>query len=164
MTKILFDSDSLIKITKAGLKELIVDNFKVIIPLEIKKECVEQSQTRPDGVIINKNIENGKIEVKQTKRSQKTENDIQRLDLRGGEQDVYRLNTQIKYDLISSDDKKFLNILHFLGAKAVTPATLLILLNKRNKLNKIQTIGYLEKLKEHISYQEYELCKVEIGG
>lgn len=163
MTTVLADTDSLIKLTKAGLKEAVVNNFKVLIPPKVREESIDNAYGKPDALIIEKNIADQKIKVQTTTRSNVViETEISQLELRGGEQDLYRLSTQIKYDLISSDDQKFLKIMHLLNKKAVTPASLIILLYKQKRIKSAEAQKMLDCLKPYVSTEEYELSYQEV--
>ncbi len=165
MTSLLLDTDSLIKLTKAGLKEVIVQNFIVTIPLQVKKESIDQAKEKPDALIIEKNIMQNHIKVEFThKNDEVLERQIKELNIQGGEQDVYRLYIQKQYDLISSDDQKFLKTLHLLNKNAITPASLIVFLYKRKKMNQATALKMLENLRIHVSMIEYDLSKKEIGG
>lgn len=162
MTILLADTDCLIKLTKAGLKEIIVNNFKVIIPPKVKEESIDNAYGKPDALIIEKNITEQKIKVQTTTRSEVAiETEIRQLELLGGEQDVYRLSIQMKYDFISSDDQKFLKIMHLLNKKAVTPASLIVLLYKQKKIKSEEAQKMLKHLKPYVSMEEYELSLQE---
>ncbi|MBE8540207.1 hypothetical protein [Geoglobus acetivorans] len=63
------DSDALIKLTKAGLKELIVDNLEVVVPRRVYKETAEIPRGRfPDAEEIENNVKSGRILVRETER------------------------------------------------------------------------------------------------
>ncbi|PIN76132.1 hypothetical protein COV18_00770 [Candidatus Woesearchaeota archaeon CG10_big_fil_rev_8_21_14_0_10_37_12] len=156
MTTILFDSDSLIKLTKAGAKEDLVNNFNAFITLEVKEECIDEGQGKPDAVIISQNIENNKLAVV---KNEWKRNEISGLKLGKGEISVYAASCQIKHDIISSDDQKFLRLLNQLGKKAVTSSSLIVLLYKKRKISKERALRLLDGLKEHVNEIEYDLCK-----
>ena len=114
MTSLLLDADSLIKLTKAGAKEHVVKHFEVTIPQRVKQESVDQVVGKPDAITIEQNINRKKIKVRQSRGMDvNVENEIQKLGLKGGEQELYRLSTQKKYELLSSDDQKFLKWLQW---------------------------------------------------
>ncbi|MBI2564681.1 hypothetical protein HYV79_01690 [Candidatus Woesearchaeota archaeon] len=162
MTVLLFDTDSLIKITKAGAKEHIVNAFEVLIPTCVKEECIDKAEGKPDALIIKKNVEKNKIKIIKTKKEPKVEKEILELGLMGGEQDVYRISTQVKYDLLSSDDQKFLRLLQNINKKAVTPGSLIVLMYMQKKISKEKAITTIKNLQQNISCQEYESCMNEI--
>ena len=52
------DADCLIKLTKAGLKEFICKQEKIVIPGTVKREVVDagKSKGHPDAELIEENI------------------------------------------------------------------------------------------------------------
>ncbi|MBE8539949.1 hypothetical protein [Geoglobus acetivorans] len=71
--RLVFDSDALIKLTKAGLKELIVTNLDIAIPKRVYEETVKIPRGRrfPDAEEIEGNVNSGKIQVNETQREKK---------------------------------------------------------------------------------------------
>ena len=65
MYKILFDSDALIKISKAEFSDVVVENFDVLITEEVYKETVEEGKRRfyPDSDKIEKLVQDNKIKI-----------------------------------------------------------------------------------------------------
>ena len=63
--KLIMDADCLIKLTKAGLKERVCQAFSLCIPRRVKEEVVDNGKAKelPDAVIIDDNIERGRIKV-----------------------------------------------------------------------------------------------------
>ena len=57
------DADCLIKLTKAGLKDLVCKYFFIFIPAIVKMEVVDAGKQHQcsDAGIVEKNIQNGKI-------------------------------------------------------------------------------------------------------
>lgn len=165
MTTVVLDADSLIKLTKAEAKEEIVQNFEAVIPNGVKIECVDEASGKPDAAVIQQNIAGGKVVVVQARTDNSgVEKEIYELQLRGGEQDVYRLSKQLKHSIISSDDQKFLRLLHRVGADAVTPATLVVLLYKNKRIGRERASRLLAHLRPYVSAAEYDLCTASIGG
>ena len=114
--KIVMDSDALIKLTKSGAKELITENFDVTIPERIYEETVTEASAYPDAQEIDRNVEARRIEVKKTSRTERGEMAVLDLCKRGG------------YDLLVSDDNRFLKHLAADGIPYLTPPFLIIYL------------------------------------
>ena len=55
--KLLMDADCLIKLTKAGLKELIAGNASICIPEIVEQEIVDAGKRKgcPDAFAVEKN-------------------------------------------------------------------------------------------------------------
>ena len=159
------DSDALIKVTKASVKNVIVSNIEVFVPKEVKKETVDEGKIKgyPDAVVVEDNIKKGKIKAIDTKSNELTEGVIKSLHLLGGEADSLRLFKQGNYDAIISDDQRFLDLIDGLGIPFTTPTSLLLYLWKTGKISKRKTHGYLEKMRELISLEEYLISREELG-
>ncbi|MDI6903728.1 MAG: hypothetical protein QMC77_08335 [Methanocellales archaeon] len=163
---VILDSDSLVKITKVGAKDAIVDNLRILIPPLVKKEVVDDGKDKgyPDAIIVERDIQDKKIEVVNTQKDNITENEIKSLRLKGGEQDIYRLCKQTKFDVVSSDDQKFLELLDVVNVKTLTPCSLIVLLYHLNLLKKKEALEILHRFKWLVSDEEFELSIAEIGG
>jgi hypothetical protein len=160
--KIVMDSDVLIKLTKASVKELATSNFEIHIPPEVEKEAVNEGKNRgyPDALVIDENIKTGKLKVSKTTRLETTEKLISNLNLLGGEADSIRLFKQGNYEALASDDSRFIDLIDGLGIPYITPSVLLIYLWKIKAISKKETREFLDKIKEFINPEEY-LASVE---
>jgi len=156
----------LIKITKASVKDVIVSNIEVFVPREVKREVVDEGKTKgyPDAVVVEDNIEKGKIKAIDTKPNELMESVIESLHLFGGEADSFRLFKQDNYDAITSDDQRFLDLIDGLGIPFTTPTSLLLYLWKIGKTSRQETHKYLEKMRELISSEEYLTSMEELVG
>jgi len=163
--KVIMDSDALIKVTKASVKDVIVSNIEVFVPEEVEREIVDEGKIKgyPDAIVVEDNIKKGKINAIDTKPNEVTEGVIKSLHLLGGEADSFRLFKQGKYDAITSDDQRFLDLIDSLGIPFTTPTSLLLYLWKAGKISKRKTRGYLEKMRELISLEEYLISIEELG-
>jgi len=151
------DSDALIKVTKASVKDLITSNFEVHIPTEVRNETVGEGRVRgyPDALAIDDNIGKGKLTVVVPSRVEATERLIGGLNLLGGEADSVRLFRQGGYEAIASDDSRFIDLVEGLGIPYMTPSALLVYLWKRKALSKLEARRCLDKMRELISSEEY---------
>ena len=160
--KIVADADILIKFTKASVKELITSNFELYLPLEVKKETVDEGKVRsyPDALAIDENINTGRLRVVETRRVETIEKLVNDLNLLGGEADSIRLFKQGSYGAIASDDSRFIDLIDGLGIPYMTPSALLIYLWKTKAISRQETQQSLDKIKEFISSEEY-LASIE---
>jgi predicted nucleic acid-binding protein len=62
--KLVIDSDSLIKLTKAGAKEKVLSNIEVYIPPMVMSETTQHKDKFIDALTIHENIEKGFLKVK----------------------------------------------------------------------------------------------------
>lgn len=162
--KVIMDADSLIKLTKAKAKEVVLENIKVYIPPKIFEETVKMPKEEgyPDAFLIEENLKNGLLEVGKIEENEEVEEMIKRLGIKGGEADVFRLYRSGGFNVISSDDSKFLEILDALDVPYITPSSLIIYLLKRGILLREDAKTYINNLKEIISDEEYYLAIKEV--
>lgn len=162
--KVIMDADSLIKLTKAKAKEIVLKNIKAYIPPMIFEETVEISKEEgyADAFLIERNLKNGLLEVGKIEENEEVEEMISRLGIKGGESDVIRLYRSGGFNVISSDDGKFLGILDALDVPYMTPSSLIIYLFRRKVLLREDAITYINNLKEMISDEEYYLAMKEV--
>ncbi len=141
--KLIMDYDALIKLTKAGAKELIAKWFEISIPAKVYQETVIESEGFPDAKEIDKNVEAKKIQVLESSMDDK------------GEMAVLNLYRNEDFDFLVSDDKKFLKYLYAKGIRYLTPSSLIIHLFYRKVLLKDEAEKYIDDLKIYISEEEY---------
>ena len=160
--KLVMDSDVLIKIAKASIKEVICSKFAVYVPSEVKAEAVDEGKVRghTDALIIEENILRRKLSVEEAKESQTTERLITQLNLRGGEAGSLRLFKEGGYGAIASDDSKFVDLLEGLGIPFMTPGALLIRLLRHKQISESETLECLDKIRQFVSSEEY-LASIE---
>ena len=148
--KIVMDSDVLIKLTKTGSKEIIVSLLEVYIPKRVHEETVIESEGCSDARTIQENINEGKIYVSGSPCHEKGEIEALRLYRSGG------------FDLIVSDDRKFLNHLERFNIPYLTSSSLIIYLLYTKRLTKKDTTKYIDNLKVHISKDQYRTAMLEV--
>jgi rRNA-processing protein FCF1 len=141
--KIVIDSDALIKLTKSGAKELITECFNVVIPERVYEETVTEAEGYPDAKEIERNIEAKRIEIKEASQEEK------------GEMAVLDLYKRGDYDLLISDDCRFLRHLAVDGIPYLTPSFLIVYLLHKRKISKEYAENYIDNLKMYISEEEY---------
>jgi len=66
------------------------------------------------------------------------------------------------FDIISSDDRRFLKIIDALDVPYITPTALIIYLYNKKVLNSEEAKIYINNLKEMISEEEYYLALREV--
>ena len=152
------DTDAMIKVTKGSVKEAVAKAFTLLLPPEVRRECVEQGKAGgyPDALRIEENLRRGLLSQAHGKRSPETEALIRDLRLAGGEADVVRLFRAGAADLIVSDDRRFLQFLEGLGIPFTTPAALIVALVRRKKATPEDGLALLDKLVGMISEDEHD--------
>jgi hypothetical protein len=161
---VVMHTDALIKITKSSLKELMTSNIFIHIPVAVKKESVDEGKIRrfPDAILVERNIQAGKINVVRTKKKRSIEGIIKNLQLKGGEADSLRLFHQGRYDSIVSDDQKFLELVDSIGIPFLTPAALIVYLYRVHRISSAAARKYVDKIKHMISNEEYSVTMEEL--
>jgi len=141
--KIVIDSDALIKLTKSGAKELITECFYVVIPERVYEETVTEAEGYRDAKESERNIEAKRIVVKEAQQEEK------------GEMAVLHLYRRGDYDLLVSDDRRFLKHLAANEIPYLTPPFLIVYLLHTRKISKKYGEKYIDNLKMYISEEEY---------
>lgn len=151
------DTDALIKLTKGSAKERVAGAFTLVLPPQVRRECVEQGKAggHADAVRIAENLRSGKLAEGRGKRSAPTEALITGLHLLGGEADVVRLYRAGGADLVVSDDRRFLQFLESLGIPFATPSALIVSLVRLGHASEEEALEMLDKIGGLISQDEY---------
>ncbi len=147
--KVLMDTDCLIKLTKSMLKELVCGNFSVIIPQIVKEEVVDNAEGHPDAAIIKRNIETGLLAINKMQSSAQK-----------GEEAVFAIFHQEKFDAVCSDDKRFIKRLRLFDIPYITPSVFIAILLKKGKLTIKEAHKKLDSLSPFISEDEYNAVKL----
>lgn len=162
------DSDTLIKLTKAGAKEHLTSAAEIVIPPEVERETVKEGKEGgfPDAFKIERNLRKSLLKVLETPRTEDLEELIGKLGLNGGEADLLRLFKAVGCDAVVSDDQKFLDLVKVLEVPFTTSSGLLIYAWKTKEISREECLKLLEKLKSMISEEEYQLALFELkrGG
>lgn len=143
------DADCLIKLTKSVLKELVCGNFSVIIPQMVKEEVVDNAKEQPDATIIKGNIETGLLAVDKIQSSAQK-----------GEDAVFAIFQQGKFDAVCSDDKRFIKRLRLFDIPYITPSVFIAILLKKGKLTIKEAHKKLDSLSPFVSEDEYNAVKL----
>jgi rRNA-processing protein FCF1 len=147
------DSDCLIKLVKAALKETVCLNFTVVIPALVKREVVEEGRRQPDAAIVEDNLKRKLLlESKGSASPAK------------GEEEVFSAFQSGKYDAICSDDRRLLRRLRLLGIPYMTPGVLIAVLVKDGKLTVQQALEKLESLSPMISDEESSAVRLFLSN
>jgi len=147
--KVLMDTDCLIKLTKSTLKEIVCGNFSVIIPQMVKEEVVDNAKEQPDATIIEGNIETGLLTIEKTQSSTQK-----------GEDAVFAIFQQGKFDAVCSDDKRFIKRLRLFDIPYITPSVFIAILLKKGKLTIKEAYKKLDSLSPFVSEDEYNAVKL----
>lgn len=147
------DSDCLIKLVKSSLKEVVCQSFTVLIPPLVKQETVEDARGRPDAAIVADNLERKLLSV--TKQSKAASQ---------GEEAVFTVFHSGRFDAICSDDRKFIKRLRLFQVPYLTPAVLIAVLVRAERMTVQEALRKLESLSPMISDEEYSTVKLFLSG
>lgn len=161
---IALDADAMIKLAKSSLKEIVLSSFSAHLPPQVVAECVDQGKEagHPDALIIEENLERGRLQKTQPHKSDRVESLVKELRLGGGERDVIRLFRSGGVDVVVSDDRRFLQILQALGIPFGTTSSLIAALAKRGRIKKREAMDSLEKLRTLIGDEQYSEARETI--
>jgi rRNA-processing protein FCF1 len=150
--QILMDSDCLIKLTKAGLKESICKQERIIIPETVKREVVDAGRRKghPDAELIEENIRHGLI----TLAKEVAPGHVK------GDQALVTMFKRGRYTAVATDDAKLARILRATGIPFVFPALLILSICRRGAIDKGKGLNWLERLSPFISEEEYSVTKL----
>jgi rRNA-processing protein FCF1 len=150
--EILMDSDCLIKLTKAGLKEVICNYEKIVIPGIVKREVVDTGKDKghPDAELIEKNIDQGLIIVAKEGASKNVR----------GDQALVVMFKRGRYAAVATDDAKLIRFLRAAGIPFVPPALLIYSICKRGLIDPAKALIWLDRLAPLISEEEYGVTKL----
>jgi len=156
--KIVMDSDCLVKLVKAGGKEVVAEAMEVHIPKLVRKETVDDVRERgfPDALVIEENIDKKMLQVIESQSRKR----ITALPAAKGETEVVSLFLDGGYDAIASDDRRFLRKLGSADIPFLTPTACLVYACEQGKTGKDDTLRILENLKSLISGEEYAVAKI----
>ena len=145
------DADCLIKLTKAGLKELICKHEKIVIPRIVKREVVDagKSKGHPDAELIEKNIHHGLITLAKEVA----------LSHVNGDHALVATFKRGRYTAVATDDAKLTRILRATGIPFVLPALLIYSIYRRGLIGKAKGLNWLDQLSPFISEEEYSVTK-----
>jgi len=156
--RIVMDSDCLIKLTKAGAKEAVAAAAVVCIPVLVRKETVDQSvaQGFQDAAAIRSNIDQGRLQVIAAGAA------ASRIAMPAtkGETEVVAAFAGGNFDVIASDDRRFLRKLSAANIPFLTAATCILYAHKAGKLDHEEALALLAALRPYISGEEYSITKL----
>lgn len=149
--KILMDADCLIKLTKAGLKELVAGENSIFISDVVKYEVVDAGKEKgcPDAIEVEKNLDARIIKIIETYS-----------DHLKGDEVLIDLFSNAEYDAVATDDVKLTHLLMMKNIPFVLPALILYFLVREKKIDKKTGLGALKQLAEFISEDEYSTVRL----
>jgi rRNA-processing protein FCF1 len=144
--KILMDADCLIKLTKAGLKDLVCSKFAIFILEVVKKEVVDAGMRKgcPDATMVEKNINARAISVAEASSEYKN-----------GKEALIGEFQNTKCDLVATDDAKLIRHLTIHAIPFILPGLIVFRLATDALVTKQAASKALKQLSSFISDDEY---------
>lgn len=160
--RILLDADALVKLTKAGIKELVVESFSVSIPEPVRVEVVTEGKRggHPDAIAVERNVDAGRVRVASVPLEEPPESQL----FSGGDRAIVSLSLSKAYAAVVTDDAALLERLKSLGVSATVPAALLLAAGRRRRLASTRVLALLERLRPYISKDEYTTFRLVLEG
>ncbi len=152
--KILMDADCLIKLTKAGLKEVVASFCAISIPHAVKVEVVDAGKKKgcEDAFVVENNILAETISVfGNTEEGGK------------GDDALVGLFDKSLHDAVGTDDAKLAKRLATNGIPFILPAVIIYKLFTLKHFKQEKAIWMLEQLAPFISDDEYAMVYTMIG-
>lgn len=121
--KLLMDADCLIKITKAGLKDLVGSRYIIFIPGVVQREVVDAGKEKgcPDAFMVEKNIEAKVITIAEASS-----------DHTNGDEALLGLFRKEEYDAVATDDVKLTRVLRIQNIPFILPGVIIYQLLQDN--------------------------------
>lgn len=161
MYKLLFDSDALIKVSKADFLDVASKSFSVLITEEIYDEAVKEGKRRlfPDADEIENLVQQERIKI--LKKEYYKKRKIPKQLFGKGEISAFQAHT--KKNTIVTDDLNFRSYIKKEHGRCLSSAHILYILAKKGKLSKSKAYDCLERLRPYIRKEVYKLIKEDIG-
>ena len=162
---IIFDSSTLILLTKIGLIRYVLNDYKddAFITAAVKAEAT--AKVTFAGLLIKHFIETGKIKVKATEGNEiaKLMTDF-RLDR--GEAETIALALKLKGSLVATDDKNAINACRVVRLDFATAVDFLVRAKEKELLEREEAFVMLEKLTKfgRYSFDIVKEAKAKIAG
>ncbi len=166
MYHIVFDSDGLLKIYKAGFLNVVTVGHVCSLPEEVFRETVVAARRAhtDEAKVFEELIHSGRLHRRSLARSARAERLLGLSQALGsGERGALRLFFREKADVIITDDRAFLNVLVRNRVPSMTPASLLIDLRRAGKIAREDAQAAAERLRPYIRRGVYESLIERLG-
>jgi predicted nucleic acid-binding protein len=159
--RFILDADASIKLTKIGLIEILASEFNLVLTDVVYDEhvIVGMNNNYPDAKIMKELVLKGDVIVEHVDNEYSIYDDF---NLDRGETSLLKYCIQNEFDLIVSDDEKFLRVLNELDLPFIpTAATILMCIN-RSLISKVEGMRFLNSLKFMIKDEHFYYIKNKI--
>lgn len=149
--EIVFDSSTLILLSKIELLREITEDITVIIPEKVKFECI--SKECLDAILIETIIKEKKVKVKKAGNAVATKKIRRDFRIEAGEAEALWLARRLDC-AIAVDDGPTIKACKVIGQRFTTAIHLLLNIALQNKLDKSIALEKLEKLSVYGRYSK----------
>jgi predicted nucleic acid-binding protein len=149
MNKLVFDSDGIIKLTKAGCLEKVLQNFDCYITQEVYEETVVKGKERlhDDAFLLDTFVNEGKLKLREAEPNEDAQFILSNSTVGRGESSTLHLFSDNNAKAIISDDRVFLNLLHRNNVRFIIPTDLIVRLYELKILTKKESKEALTMIK-----------------
>ncbi len=158
MNKLVFDSDGIIKLTKAGCLEKVLQNFDCFITQEVYEETVVKGKERlhDDAFLLDTFVNEGKLKLREAESNEDAQFILSNSAIGRGESSTLHLLFNIDAKAIISDDRIFLNLMQRNNVRFIIPTDLIVRLFELKILTKKETIEALTMVKSMINKNNFD--------
>ena len=149
MNKLVFDSDGIIKMTKADCIEKVLQHFDCFITREVYDETVVKGKERfhEDAFLLDAFVNEGKLKLKEAEPNESARFILSNSTVGQGESSTLHLFFNIHAKAIISDDRVFLNLLQRNNVRFIIPTDLIVRLYQLKILTKKESKEALTMIK-----------------
>jgi len=164
MTKLIFDSDGLIKLVKAGCFQKLPNYFTCLISNEVYEETVLKGMERlyEDAFQIEELVKKKMLKVEKVKNNKKAQSILENSKVGKGETSILYIFFNINADVIISDDRVFLKILHQNNIPFIIPIDLIIRLYELKIISKEEAMDGLIEMKPYVNKNGFNNAKANL--
>lgn len=149
MNKLVFDSDGIIKLTKAGCLKKVLQCFDCFITREVYEETVVKGKERfhEDAFILDAFVNEGGLKLKKAESNHAAQSILSNSAVGQGESSTLHLFFNIDAKAIISDDRVFLNLLQRNNVRFIILTDLIVRLYELKILTKKESKEALTMIK-----------------
>jgi predicted nucleic acid-binding protein len=155
--RLAMDTDAIVKLTKAGAKEVVAAEHILLLSPEVAREAIDQGKLggHADAVLIEENVRIGRVSPKAGRNVARGEAIIRALRLSGGEAGALRLYLTARADAVVTDDRTFVRAIRSVQVPTVSSSGVLLDLVERKQLGPEEGLRLLAALRPMISPESY---------
>jgi predicted nucleic acid-binding protein len=146
------NASTLILLAKASVIQEFLDNFRVVIPGEVLGE-VSVNKDAFDSMLIRKEVEGGRLEVREIKKSKLTAV-LKQFRLHEGEAAAYVLFNEAEAKALLTDDGELIKLCRVERIPFVCAMAVVVRLFEKGLFTKEEAEGKLDRLYDYGRYSK----------